>query len=100
MRRVDTGLFSEWLVDRLEPGDEIEVGVPAGGFTPDLAAGTHHGFVAAGSGITPVLSIAASVLAAHPDVREIFLPPLPPPRPCPSAAAAAESAASRRPRAP
>lgn len=73
VRRVDTGLFSEWLVDRLEPGDEIEVGVPAGGFTPDLAAGTHHGFVAAGSGITPVLSIAASVLAAHPDTRVTLL---------------------------
>jgi ring-1,2-phenylacetyl-CoA epoxidase subunit PaaE len=69
VRRVDGGLFSEWLVDRLAPGDEIEVGPPAGSFTPDLAAGTHHGLVAAGSGITPVLSIAASVLAAHDDTR-------------------------------
>jgi ring-1,2-phenylacetyl-CoA epoxidase subunit PaaE len=69
VRRVDGGLFSEWLVDRLAEGDEVEVGPPAGSFTPELAAGTHHGLVAAGSGITPVLSIAASMLAAHPDTR-------------------------------
>jgi ring-1,2-phenylacetyl-CoA epoxidase subunit PaaE len=73
VRRVDTGLFSEWLVDRLEPGDEVEVAPPAGSFTPDIAAGSHHGLVAAGSGITPVLSIAASVLAAHPDTRVTLL---------------------------
>jgi ring-1,2-phenylacetyl-CoA epoxidase subunit PaaE len=73
VRRVDGGLFSEWLVDRLEPGDEVEVGPPAGSFTPELAAGTHHGLIAAGSGITPVLSIAASLLAAHPDTRVTLL---------------------------
>lgn len=73
VRRVDSGLFSEWLVDQLAPGDEIEVAPPSGSFTPDLAAGTHHGLIAAGSGITPVLSIAASVLAAHPDTRVTLL---------------------------
>jgi ring-1,2-phenylacetyl-CoA epoxidase subunit PaaE len=69
VRRVTDGLFSEWLVDRLVAGDELEVAPPAGSFTPELRADTHHGLVAAGSGITPVLSIAASVLAAHPDTR-------------------------------
>jgi ring-1,2-phenylacetyl-CoA epoxidase subunit PaaE len=73
VRRVDGGLFSEWLVERLQPGDEIEVGPPAGSFTPDLEPGTHHGLIAAGSGITPVLSIAASVLAAHDDTRVTLL---------------------------
>jgi ring-1,2-phenylacetyl-CoA epoxidase subunit PaaE len=73
VRRVDGGLFSEWLVDQASPGDGIEVAPPAGSFTPDLAPGTHHGLVAAGSGITPVLSIAASVLAAHPDTRVTLL---------------------------
>ncbi|OLT03958.1 phenylacetic acid degradation protein [Pseudonocardia sp. CNS-004] len=73
VRRVDGGLFSEWLVDRVAPGEAIEVAPPAGSFTPDLAPGTHHGLVAAGSGITPVLSIAASVLAAHPDTRVTLL---------------------------
>lgn len=73
VRRVDGGLFSEWLVDRLRPGDEVEVGPPAGSFTPELTAGTHHGLIAAGSGITPVLSIAASLLEAHPDTRVTLL---------------------------
>ncbi len=69
VRRVAGGLFSEWLVDRLEPGDEVEVGPPSGSFTPDIEPGTHHGLIAAGSGITPVLSIAASLLAAHDDTH-------------------------------
>jgi ring-1,2-phenylacetyl-CoA epoxidase subunit PaaE len=73
VRRVDGGLFSEWLVDRLEAGNQVEVGPPAGGFTPNLDAGTHHGLIAAGSGITPVLSIAASLLAAHEDTRVTLL---------------------------
>jgi ring-1,2-phenylacetyl-CoA epoxidase subunit PaaE len=73
VRRVDTGLFSEWLVDRLAPGDEIEVSPPSGSFTPEIEPGSHHGLVAAGSGITPVLSIAASVLAAFPDTRVTLL---------------------------
>jgi ring-1,2-phenylacetyl-CoA epoxidase subunit PaaE len=73
VRRVDTGLFSEWLVDRLRRGDEIEVSPPSGSFTPDLEPGRHHGLIAAGSGITPVLSIAASVLAGHPDSRVTLL---------------------------
>lgn len=67
VRRVETGLFSEWLVDRLAVGDELEVGPPEGRFTPGEATGERHALIAAGSGITPVLSIAATVLAAHPD---------------------------------
>jgi ring-1,2-phenylacetyl-CoA epoxidase subunit PaaE len=51
----------------------VEVGPPGGSFTPELRAGAHHGLIAAGSGITPVLSIAASVLAAHPDTRVTLL---------------------------
>lgn len=69
VRRVDTGLFSEWLVDHVAPGDEIEVAPPEGRFTTRIAPGSHHALIAAGSGITPVLSVAATVLAAHPDTR-------------------------------
>ncbi|GLZ30620.1 phenylacetic acid degradation protein [Lentzea sp. NBRC 105346] len=63
VRRVTDGLFSTWLVDRIQPGDVVEVLPPLGKFTPssDVA---HHGFVVAGSGITPALSIASTVLAA------------------------------------
>ncbi|MEQ3553039.1 1,2-phenylacetyl-CoA epoxidase subunit PaaE [Pseudonocardia nematodicida] len=69
VRRVDGGLFSAWLVDEVVPGDVVEVGPPSGTFTPELTAGTHHALIAAGSGITPVLSITSSLLAAHDDTR-------------------------------
>ncbi|MEJ2871077.1 1,2-phenylacetyl-CoA epoxidase subunit PaaE [Actinomycetospora sp. OC33-EN08] len=73
VRRVETGLFSEMLVDRLAVGDTLEVGPPDGRFTPDPQPGEHHTLIAAGSGITPVLSIAATVLAAHPDTHVTLL---------------------------
>ncbi len=73
VRRVETGLFSEWLVDRLTRGDELEVAPPEGRFTPEPRPGEHHTLIAAGSGITPVLSIAATVLAAHPDAHVTLL---------------------------
>ncbi|WP_329619178.1 ferredoxin--NADP reductase [Streptomyces sp. NBC_01255] len=63
VKRVAGGHGSNWVCDHLAAGDELEVLPPAGTFTPDsldddllLAAG--------GSGITPVLSIAKSALAA------------------------------------
>ena len=62
VREVPDGLFSTWLVHQVRPGDEIEAGTPAGAFTPDLTEPGHHVLIAAGSGITPVLSIAATVL--------------------------------------
>jgi ring-1,2-phenylacetyl-CoA epoxidase subunit PaaE len=62
VREVPDGLFSRWLVHEVRPGQEIDVGTPSGTFTPDLTMPGHHVLVAAGSGITPVLSIAATVL--------------------------------------
>jgi ring-1,2-phenylacetyl-CoA epoxidase subunit PaaE len=62
VREVPDGLFSTWLVHGVRPGDEIEVATPTGTFTPDLATPGNHVLVAAGSGITPVLSIVSSVL--------------------------------------
>ncbi|GAA3826666.1 phenylacetate-CoA oxygenase/reductase subunit PaaK [Sphaerisporangium flaviroseum] len=62
VREIPGGLFSTWLVHHLRPGDRVEVQPPTGGFTADLSRPAHHVFVAAGSGITPVLSIASSAL--------------------------------------
>jgi ring-1,2-phenylacetyl-CoA epoxidase subunit PaaE len=62
VREVPGGLVSAWLVHALKPGDEVEVAPPTGTFTPDLDAAGRHVLIAAGSGITPVLSIAASLL--------------------------------------
>ncbi|MBB6120094.1 ring-1,2-phenylacetyl-CoA epoxidase subunit PaaE [Nocardiopsis algeriensis] len=63
VRLVRGGLFSSWLVEQVRPGDEIEVGPPTGRFCPGLDRAERHVMIAAGSGITPVLSMAASLLA-------------------------------------
>jgi ring-1,2-phenylacetyl-CoA epoxidase subunit PaaE len=62
VREVPGGFFSSYLVHQVQPGDRIEVLPPSGTFTADLSVPADHVFVVAGSGITPVLSLAASVL--------------------------------------
>ncbi|MGW4951962.1 1,2-phenylacetyl-CoA epoxidase subunit PaaE [Streptomyces parvulus] len=64
VRVVPGGVFSSWLVEEVRPGDTVEVMAPTGLFTPDLTVPGHHVLIAAGSGITPMVSIAESVLAA------------------------------------
>jgi ring-1,2-phenylacetyl-CoA epoxidase subunit PaaE len=63
VREVPGGALSGWLVREVRPGQRIEVQPPSGSFTPDLSMPGRHVLIAAGSGITPVLSIAASALA-------------------------------------
>jgi ring-1,2-phenylacetyl-CoA epoxidase subunit PaaE len=63
VREVPGGALSGWLVREVRPGDHIEVQPPSGAFTSDLSVPGRHVLIAAGSGITPVLSIAASALA-------------------------------------
>jgi len=65
VREVAGGAVSGWLVHKVRAGDVIEVQEPSGSFTPDLETPGQHVMIAAGSGITPILSIAGSVLAAH-----------------------------------
>src|SRR5206468_8208269 len=71
VKKIDGGAFSSWAADELKPGDELDVMTPAGRFgvphAPDRMQ-IHVGF-AAGSGITPILSIIKGVLAREPDSR-------------------------------
>jgi ring-1,2-phenylacetyl-CoA epoxidase subunit PaaE len=62
VREVPGGFFSSFLVHEVKAGDELEVLPPSGTFTADLSVPADHVFVVAGSGITPALSLAASVL--------------------------------------
>jgi ring-1,2-phenylacetyl-CoA epoxidase subunit PaaE len=62
VREIPDGLFSSWLVRGLRVGDEVEVQTPTGSFRADPTQPARHLCIAAGSGITPMLSIAASVL--------------------------------------
>lgn len=72
---VPGGLMSSWLHDELQVGDEVEVMTPLGTFTcpirPDAAR--HHVAIAAGSGITPVLSLLTTVLQEEPRSRVTLL---------------------------
>jgi ring-1,2-phenylacetyl-CoA epoxidase subunit PaaE len=63
VRRVTSGEVSGWLVDEARPGDVLEAQPPTGRFVlGETVSAEHHVLVAAGSGITPVLSIATTLL--------------------------------------
>ena len=72
VREVPGGFFSSWLVHEVRPGDRIEVLPPAGAFTADLSVPGDHVFVVAGSGITPVLSLAGTVLRDGVSTATVF----------------------------
>ena len=71
VKRLPGGAFSEGVVGSLRVGDELEVMTPAGRFTSELdpTAAKRYVAVAAGSGITPVLSIVAALLEGEPGSR-------------------------------
>ncbi|TYK49552.1 1,2-phenylacetyl-CoA epoxidase subunit PaaE [Actinomadura decatromicini] len=73
VREIPGGLFSSWLVREVRPGDVVDVLPPSGTFTLPEQRGAHHVLIAAGSGITPVLSLAATALAADPSSRVTVL---------------------------
>ncbi len=65
IKRDIGGRFSTWAQSELRVGDMIEVMSPQGTFTSSLAEldGVHVAGIAAGSGITPLMALAATVLA-------------------------------------
>ncbi len=75
IRRVPGGVFSTWASTELQVGDEIDALPPLGHFTHriDPAASRSYVAVAAGSGITPILSIVSTILAAEPESRVSLL---------------------------
>ncbi len=76
VKKLPGGAFSEGVLAGLEVGDELEVMTPAGRFTvvPDPDAKRTYVAIAAGSGITPVLSIITALLEEEPyaDVTLIY----------------------------
>jgi ring-1,2-phenylacetyl-CoA epoxidase subunit PaaE len=75
IRRVPGGVFSSWAATELAVGDEIDALPPLGHFTHriDPASARSYTALAAGSGITPILSIVATILAAEPESRVSLL---------------------------
>ncbi len=68
VKLIPNGVFSSYAAERLQPGDMLDVMTPSGTFCTPLspAQAKRYVAVAAGSGITPVLSILATVLQVEP----------------------------------
>jgi ring-1,2-phenylacetyl-CoA epoxidase subunit PaaE len=68
VKRCPGGTFSRWANESVKAGDAIEVMPPLGHFSVPLDAASRRHYVAfaAGSGITPVLSIVKTTLATEP----------------------------------
>lgn len=71
VKRTPAGYASNWLCDNIVSGSELEVLPPSGVFTPQ-SLDTDLLLFAAGSGITPILSIAKSVLTEGAGAIDLF----------------------------
>ena len=69
IKKVDGGSFSVFANENLKEGDELEVMEPVGKFYTELDPANNKNYLAfaAGSGITPVISIIKTTLATEPD---------------------------------
>lgn len=68
IKKLPGGVFSTYAIEQLKAGDVLEVMSPVGEFTIDIDPGRSRKAVAiaAGSGITPVLSLISSSLEMEP----------------------------------
>jgi ring-1,2-phenylacetyl-CoA epoxidase subunit PaaE len=71
VKHIAGGVFSTYATTELRVGDHLEVMPPVGEFTieTDPANRKHYAAIAAGSGITPVLSMISTVLDSEPESR-------------------------------
>ncbi len=74
-KRIEGGRISGFLNERLKEGDIVEVMEPMGVFTlePDADKKRTVVLIGAGSGITPLISMAKSVLIVEPESRVYLL---------------------------
>jgi ring-1,2-phenylacetyl-CoA epoxidase subunit PaaE len=68
VKKLPGGAFSRGVVDVLHAGDELDVMTPSGRFTTQLdpASAKTYVAIAAGSGITPIISIVSTILEEEP----------------------------------
>lgn len=66
VKRIENGTFSSFALT-LKAGDTLDVMTPEGRFTAPVGGENDYLLLAAGSGITPILSIAQSVLEEEPN---------------------------------
>jgi ring-1,2-phenylacetyl-CoA epoxidase subunit PaaE len=75
IKKVEGGRFSTFANEQLQEGDCLDVMPPMGNFYTELdpARAGHYLLVAAGSGVTPIMSIAKSILEVEPQSRVTLL---------------------------
>lgn len=73
LKRVAGGVVSNWLIDRLKIGDSITVGGPYGHFGRALETRPKILFLAAGSGVVPIMSMLRQLADAERPVDVILL---------------------------
>jgi ring-1,2-phenylacetyl-CoA epoxidase subunit PaaE len=75
IKKVPQGKFSTFANESLKVGAVMKVMTPTGGFTTDFNEGTEKNYVffAAGSGITPVISLIKSILHKSPKSDVIII---------------------------
>lgn len=66
VKRIEDGQFSSYA-QTIKKGDQLSVMTPQGRFTAPIGGLHNYLLLAAGSGVTPILSIASSVLENEPD---------------------------------
>ena len=71
VKRIPGGVFSTFATTELADGDTLEVMAPIGEFShrPQPGAAANYVFLAAGSGITPVLSMLSAILEIEDNSR-------------------------------
>ena len=75
VKRIPDGVFSSYAAERLRPGDVLDIMTPTGSFFTALHPGQRkrYGAIAAGSGITPVLSILSTALEVEPGSSAVLI---------------------------
>ena len=75
VKRIPHGVFSSYVAERLRPGDVLDIMTPTGSFSTALHPGQRkrYGAIAAGSGITPVLSILSTALEVEPESTAVLI---------------------------
>ena len=75
IRTLRGGLFSERVLPQLRAGDQLEVMPPTGSFTvkDKHPESNNYVFIAAGSGITPVISMIKDLLVTRPEAQVVLI---------------------------
>ncbi|QCR24851.1 hypothetical protein C1N53_02630 [Pontibacter sp. SGAir0037] len=75
VKRIENGVFSRYLIDYAKVGDRVQTSGAGGFFTlpDDLSAVQQIFFFAAGSGITPVLSLIKTLLHDYTEIQVVLI---------------------------